>query len=269
MLEELIRSIGTDHFGSTAFALLRKEIAIQHLTINRYAEYRPAELIAVECAKGEHKFYSAINHYLRGSYISDPLRQHYHGTKNGRYDLFSVSSEQVRDRQARQKLYSSTGIAAKLALIIHRPNDVLTLAIYRSQEDGEFRKSDVNLMRSLSGELAAVVERHVTLSSSAKLNRLDELARLVIEIPGGSLLSNQEVAVCARIIAGYSTESIALNLGISPHSVATYRLRAYAKLSISSQNELFLLILGLCTRRAKALPRVDLRFVGAMSRRKH
>jgi DNA-binding CsgD family transcriptional regulator len=269
MLEELIRSIGTERFGSTAFALLRKEIAIQHLTINRYAEYRPVELIAVECARGAHSFHSAINHYVRGSYISDPLRPHYHGTENAGYDLFSVSSEQVRDRQARQKLYSSTGIAAKLALIVHRQHDVLTLAIYRSRDDGDFKLRDLKLMRSLSGDLAAAVERHVALSSSAKLNCLDELTKLLVEIPCGALLSRQEVAVCARIIAGYSTESIALNLGVSPHSVATYRLRAYAKLNISSQNELFLLVLGLCTRRAKAVPQIDLRFGAAVSTQKH
>jgi len=53
-----------------------------------------------------------------------------------------------------------------------------------------------------------------------------------------------EAAVCARIVTGYSNEAIALDLGISFHSVRTYRKRAYAKLNVTSQNELFAQVLN-------------------------
>jgi DNA-binding CsgD family transcriptional regulator len=43
---------------------------------------------------------------------------------------------------------------------------------------------------------------------------------------------------------GYSNEAIALHLDLSFHSVRTYRRRAYLKLGVTSQNELFALILG-------------------------
>jgi DNA-binding CsgD family transcriptional regulator len=45
-------------------------------------------------------------------------------------------------------------------------------------------------------------------------------------------------------VTGYSNEAIALDLGLSFHSVRTYRRRAYAKLNVTSQNELFALILN-------------------------
>jgi len=58
------------------------------------------------------------------------------------------------------------------------------------------------------------------------------------------MLSSREAAICARIVTGYSNEAIALDLGISFHSVRTYRRRAYEKLNVTSQNELFAQILN-------------------------
>jgi len=44
---------------------------------------------------------------------------------------------------------------------------------------------------------------------------------------GVPMLSSREAAVCARIVTGYSNEAIALDLGISFHSVRTYEAGLY------------------------------------------
>ena len=44
-------------------------------------------------------------------------------------------------------------------------------------------------------------------------------------------------------MAGYSAEGIGLDLGVSTHSVVTYRRRAFEKLGIATQKELFSLVL--------------------------
>jgi DNA-binding CsgD family transcriptional regulator len=256
MLENLIRSVGTDSFGPAAFAFLRDKLAIRHLTIARFAQYRPIEFFAVECGGGESVFYPAVDHYMRGFYAGDPLRPYYHGSERSEHLLFSVSANQVSDREVRERLYSSVGIVGKLSLVIRRHRDVLTLSVHRSQNIGCFNTRDVDIMRALSGVLAAMVERHVSLLEPQTLNNLPELSKLIAEIPSTAPLSKQETAVCARIVAGHSTESIALNLAVSTHSIATYRRRAYAKLNVSSQNELFMLLLGLCARRPVSAPRL-------------
>jgi DNA-binding CsgD family transcriptional regulator len=46
-------------------------------------------------------------------------------------------------------------------------------------------------------------------------------------------------------LLGFSSEAISQALGISLHSTLTYRKRAYERLGISSQNELFSIVLGL------------------------
>jgi DNA-binding CsgD family transcriptional regulator len=57
------------------------------------------------------------------------------------------------------------------------------------------------------------------------------------------LLSPREVEVCVRIMLGVTSEGIGIDLGISRNTVLTYRKRAYARLKISSQNQLFRLVM--------------------------
>jgi DNA-binding CsgD family transcriptional regulator len=257
MLEDLIRSIGTDRFSSMAFAFLRDKLSIRHLTIVRFAQNRPVEFFAIESDGSEQTFYPAIDHYMRGSYAGDPLCSFYHASEKSEHRLFSVRADQVLDREVREQLYSSVGIAGKLSLVIRRHCDALALSVHRSQKIGCFSSKDIDTMRALSGVLAATVERHVSILEPPALDNLAELTKLVGEVPSALRLSKQEIVVCAHIVMGYSTESIALNLGVSTHSIATYRRRAYAKLNVSSQNELFLLLLGLCARRVISMPRVS------------
>lgn len=55
-------------------------------------------------------------------------------------------------------------------------------------------------------------------------------------------LTERERKVCALALAGVSIEGSAYELGIKKSSIITYRRRAYARLGISSLNELFLIL---------------------------
>jgi DNA-binding CsgD family transcriptional regulator len=56
-------------------------------------------------------------------------------------------------------------------------------------------------------------------------------------------LTKREQQVCFRILLGYSSEAIGFHLGVAENTIWTYRKRAYEKLGIVSQNELFSLYL--------------------------
>ena len=60
-----------------------------------------------------------------------------------------------------------------------------------------------------------------------------------------SRLTGREKEVCVGILSGSSSEAISIDLGISLQSTFTYRKRAYEKLGICSQNELFGIVLRL------------------------
>jgi DNA-binding CsgD family transcriptional regulator len=55
----------------------------------------------------------------------------------------------------------------------------------------------------------------------------------------GHGLTPREAEVCASIVLGRKVDGTSRRLNISAHTVATHRKRAYSKLGVSSQNELF------------------------------
>lgn len=59
----------------------------------------------------------------------------------------------------------------------------------------------------------------------------------------GAGLPHRELEVCARAAYGMSVEATALDLKLGRASVLTYRKRAYARLGVSSANELCKIIM--------------------------
>jgi len=85
------------------------------------------------------------------------------------------------------------------------------------------------------------LKQHVRVASVSVPDFSDRLARLAVvrkflHVEG---LSEREADVASRIVLGYSTTAIALDLNIAENTVSTLRRRAYAKLQICSQNEPF------------------------------
>jgi len=69
----------------------------------------------------------------------------------------------------------------------------------------------------------------------------ERLYRSVCEVlfHSGHGLTPREAEVCAAIVLGSKVKGTSRRLNISTHTVATHRKRAYSKLGIGSQNELF------------------------------
>ena len=103
------------------------------------------------------------------------------------------------------------------------------------------------------GELAVQRRAGVEAQAGRLENMLDssglsEGAVRFLALQRFATLTGREKEVCLRILSGFSSEAIAAELGISLHSTLTYRKRAYERLGISSQSELFAIVLRLLTR---------------------
>lgn len=74
----------------------------------------------------------------------------------------------------------------------------------------------------------------------------EEIQRLTANLERAAFwtLTERERQVCVRILFGYSTEEIARQLGIGLCTVNSHRSRAYERLGISSQSEIFSLCLN-------------------------
>jgi len=146
-----------------------------------------------------------------------------------------------------RKLFFEDGeIVDKSATAIWVDDTCFYLNFYRTIDQGQFTPAEAARLSGLAPALAAIVARHcqeeVVPDARRQLERVFETRECF------ATLTRREKDVCRRILSGYGTEAIASELGISLHSAFTYRKRAYQKLAISSQNELFAIVLRLMAR---------------------
>lgn len=141
-------------------------------------------------------------------------------------------SAYARDYYSR--FVAAVGIVDKLALCVRAPDGwILYANFHRLATSGGFpAKTRQRLAEALPVIGASLARDRVLRTGGGRMP--DPLAGL----------TRRERDVCRGILSGLSSEGIALALGISRNSVLTLRRRAYARLGISSQAELFRLALG-------------------------
>ena len=122
---------------------------------------------------------------------------------------------------------------------------------YRMGRSGPYSSKEWQLLESILPLITTLISTHYRI---LQLNSTDEqrphrtarsLVHNIISKNASpfSQLTPREREVCERILLGYTSVGIGLDLNIAQSSVVTYRRRAYEKLDISTQNELFTLCL--------------------------
>jgi DNA-binding CsgD family transcriptional regulator len=244
VLENVILSIGSADFESVVFGVFERELRTRQVAIYKFGSAASPEILMARDNRADGCVHSLVHDYVGGYYRYDPFRKHYRPSHTRRIDVEVITVKEIADTEYAQHLFVEPGIAGKLCVILRRPNDAFCLSLYRDRRHGSFDGDDMSCIHNIKGDLAAAVERHLSLKQQAPSISVGDLAAALRERPKGHLLSPREVAVCSRLLMGYSNEAIALHLDLSFHSVRTYRRRAYLKLGVTSQNELFALILG-------------------------
>jgi DNA-binding CsgD family transcriptional regulator len=143
----------------------------------------------------------------------------------------------------RRIFFKDSDIVDKCATAIWTGDICFYVNFYRITAQGRFRDVERARLQAIAPAIGASVARHFQQTATAPLDQ--NLAALFATRAPLSALTPREQDVCRRILLGLSSEAISQALGISLHSTLTYRKRAYERLGISSQNELFAIVLGL------------------------
>jgi DNA-binding CsgD family transcriptional regulator len=143
----------------------------------------------------------------------------------------------------RKIFFKDSDIVDKCATAIWIDDTCFYVNFYRITSQGRFGDAERARLQTIAPAISASVARHFQQAATAPLDQ--NLAALFATRAPLSALSPREQEVCRHILLGFSSEAISQSLGISQHSTLTYRKRAYERLGISSQNELFSIVLGL------------------------
>jgi DNA-binding CsgD family transcriptional regulator len=197
--------------------------------------------------------------YSQEGYLSDPTLRTAANTPNSRLKVTRVSPSAISDNAYRQRFYADAHIGEELAMTFLQRGQGLYFCFFRSEDKVKFAKQDASQLRRVGAFLSEVFSKHMEVLGIRSNTHKEQLIALAGPEDRqrkfqGMLntlqsypceLSQREAEICAMIALGYTSQGIGLNLGISINTVGTHRKRAYMKLGISSQAELFAYLLKL------------------------
>jgi len=248
----LVESLGGAAFDRALADLLTTAADFQQVIV--FATPREGE---ARCLYGWHRSAPGLAAALSQRYVEgkfdrlDPTLRTLRRITGQPRKLRLLRRDDIDDAAYRRHFFDRPDLDRKVAILNEDSAEGLYLNVYKRAGDADFSDREVGNLAGLSGLVCKSILRHRALTRSRlpapALPDLETLRRLLsAQAP---TLSAREAEVCARIVAGYSSEAIALDLRVTGNSVATYRKRAYAKLGISSQHELFALCLRAATAR--------------------
>ncbi len=172
---------------------------------------------------------------------SDPNRDALFEAESGAPIMLPSFAPRMYGARYRKIFFNDSDIVDKCATAIWTGDTCFYVNFYRILSQGRFGDAERARLQTVAPAIGASVARHFQQAATPDQN----LAALFATRTPLSALTPREQEVCRRILLGLSSEAISQALGISLHSTLTYRKRAYERLGISSQNELFSIVLGL------------------------
>ncbi|KJC38469.1 LuxR family transcriptional regulator [Bradyrhizobium sp. LTSP849] len=237
-----VLAIGCPDFPNILIDTLRRQAGVGHCMV--FALTRAGEASCLLDA-GNIPTGSDLGAAYAGQFHeSDPNRDAlFEGEGSARPIMLPSFAPRMYGARYRKIFFNDSDIVDKCATAIWTGDTCFYVNFYRITAQGRFADAERARLQAIAPAIGASVARHFQQAATATSDQ--SLAALFAMRAPLSALTPREQEVCRHILLGFSSEAISQALGISLHSTLTYRKRAYEKLGISAQNELFSIVLGL------------------------
>lgn len=199
---------------------------------------------------------AALDNYLKGAYLLDPFfTASAQRISQGLYRIRQLApdnffeGEYYNSWQVHPCISMESGsLAEEIGFMVElKGGFMLVYSLMRQNGSQPFSESDMTVLQSVEPVIRQSLAHHwrdlrthpPQPDSSPAWSRRGEVMELAFESFGDKLLSPREQAVVQHILRGHSNVSIAAALNIAEGTVKNHRKSIYAKLGISSQQELF------------------------------
>lgn len=249
-LAAAIAALGGDGFAPALERWLGAVLGQDNVTVVAYFSGRPpADLYRHSPRPEVHENFEKT--YVNGAYLLDPFHElHIRRVPRGIYRLSEIAPDQFHRNPYFLDYYAATTLIDELAFIAY-PVDGMSLHVCLGRDassNARFAPREVARAHAVSPIVVALAERQwADLASEGAQSAAEVSTRLreSLEAAHGVHLSRRQAEVALLILQGHSSVSIGLRLGISPQTVKVFRKQLYRKCGISSQAELFTLMLPL------------------------
>lgn len=274
----LVAALGTDGYGAAVLALLHDDLGICHVTaFEQSMQGGPRCVTAAGCDSRS----TATSRQLSAEYVGDawqrdpllPIVRDL-ATDLPQHHCFDALRERGRrdpDPAYLDHFYIAPRLGEEVVLCQRRGGRLLWMELYRPAGAAPFRERDRRCIAQMQKLLLATAWRQADdgtelpppapgpdealpappmddWDGATRTQLLERVRTGLLMAPHG--LTLREADICAHVAMGYGALAVSLLLGISIHTVHTHRKRAYRKLGVSSQTELFNSVLRACLSRA-------------------
>lgn len=239
---DLVDCVGRAEFSATLFRLAHEATGCQHLTAFALDGHRSPSIVLAENVGSSRVAFLLAQKYAAHYWRLDPANRVFAnvGATAGYWGVESSASD-ITDAVYRGHCYNAVGLDHRLS-ISHRSQGRIYRLNFYSGYGRRFSEAASSSILETADLLMALVRRHGAEAENGPGMGADTFAQRLRRL--APTLSARELEVTALIASGLSSHGISLELGISINTVLTYRKRAYARLNISTQNELMHLLLG-------------------------
>ena len=259
-LNKALCDLGRYEFEDSLFDLVNGIVGVDHCTVF-IRKYDGTTVHLFTKSKLDKKTCQSLaKAYIEDFYGRDPnlLPLAQKDGQAARITLLPHRLPTAYDDAYQARFFTNTGLIDKVSSLLQASSYNIYCSFYRLKGSGMFRETELDELSRILPVLTNLVFKHarlaglkesenqpetivtqvpLTRSSDAFANLLDDKNAIFAK------LTDRERQVCRRILQGYTSEAISLDLKVAISTIHTYRKRAYAKLGISSQNELFSLYL--------------------------
>jgi len=248
-LADAVRLLRQPGFEGQLGLLFRTVAAPDNLIILAYRDSGPPQVLYSQ-ADDPQVFAQLESTYLPGAYRLDPYFElHLNRVPAGAYRLRDVAPDAFHRSRYFVEYYEQTTLVDEVTFVAYPSGGVsVNLCLGRDATSGAaFSGREIESCHRLAPVIAALSEAHWAGLPRAA-GPAEDTARILADAAARQCsihLSPRQAEVALLILRGHSTMSIALRLGVSTQTVKVFRKQLYARCRISSQAELFALMLPL------------------------
>ena len=245
-LADAVRRLGRPGFEAALMQLFHRLAAPDNLLVLAYRDAGPPQVLYVQ--SGDSPVFAAMpTTYLAGAYLLDPFHDlHVSRVPAGLYRLLDVAPDAFHRSRYYLEYYKDTTLVDELTYVAYPdPGVSLNLCLGRDRTSGQpFAPRQVEAAARMAPVVLALAELHWAGLQAANEPPEDVAAGLILALERrGIKVSVRQAEVALLILRGHSSTSIALRLWVSVQTVKVFRRQLYARCGISSQAELFALLL--------------------------
>lgn len=237
---------GTDRFMRVLLAAVKRLVDFDFLMAFAYGgRARPLILGDTLDTRRNLVFSEA---YVTGPFLLDPFFQLVEqGQLSGCFRLRDVAPDHFRRSEYFRVHYGRTGIGEEIGIFFDLGNGRTGVTSFvRWDRSPLVVRAEFDILRAMEPVIGALCARHW--SNLHGVSAMPAPAQRGPGLPDFPMLTAREREIVTMILRGHSTESIALQLGISPGTVKIHRKNIYRKMRVSTQGELFAAVMGFSGR---------------------